>query len=199
MVSFCDSNLKLSRKRDALPCSWLHPFLTCLFYFSFSTCNKVSSGVYLSSFTCVCLFCRWWVMPSPSWTVSVIKQQHRGKRISAQPVNKTLSLLNSVGESSTVVLVWYLCRLITRVKGVLSDHLSLWAAHLSCCVSRACSQGWTVSGSAARLSGGSTELQSTQVKSTSSRLKMHTWLKSHVIIWKTLFRIRTHRLTLSSF
>lgn len=56
------------------------------------------------------------------------RRPHKGERISTQPVNKTLSLLHSVGESATAGLLWHLCSRIPREKAVLSDHLSLGAA-----------------------------------------------------------------------
>lgn len=107
--------------------------------------------------------------------VSVNSRLHKAERISVQLVNKTLLLLQSVGESATAVLVWHLCRLITGGKAVLADHLSLGATHLSCLGPGASCQGWTVSGDAQRLSRGRSELQRPpSPRIDLLRLKIHT-------------------------
>lgn len=116
-------------------------------------CGKAYSAVHLF-FLCACVFCRWWVTPSLSHIVSVNSRPHKGEGISAQLVNKTLFLRHSVGESATSLLVWHLCGLITGVKALLSDHLSLLVTHLSCCGPGAGSQVLTDGGNAGGLSHG---------------------------------------------
>lgn len=112
----------------------IHPFVHCRCFFFF-TCNRAYSGVDLFVFFFSSSFFRVLLADGEarplSQLVSVNSPAHKSEGISAQPVNKTLFHLHSVGETATVALVWRLCRLITGLKAVFRDRISLGAAHLS--------------------------------------------------------------------
>lgn len=168
---------------------WLHPFVNCSCSFSSSMCDKAYSGVHLFFlFFCVRVF----TADGESRPLSPGSSQWIAGRTKTKLLNKTLFVLHSVGESATAELVWHLYRLIIGVKAVLGDHLSLWAAHLSCCGPGAGSQAWTVSGNPERLSCAhdlqSCTVQRCELSSVFMRLKRHTWGRSDAIVWMTFIQ-----------